>query len=132
MYQSSDALAEIKAILEKNKDFYSFVILRGVYLKAPEGWKNALTKIILMKEGAIKETDEKLDFKDLFLVKKVIDFEDFKIILEKLLSEELLLFDKYSCRVHITNLDRWHYPSNDFFDWPGELFTFESEKPNIS
>ena len=133
MYQNKEALSEVRTILEANNDFYSLAVLRGVYFKAPGGLKNALTKIILMKKGAEeKEPDEKIEYKDIVLVKKVIELEDFIIILEKLLCEELLMFDEYSCRIHITNLNKSHYPSNDFFDWPGELFAFESERPNIS
>lgn len=131
MYQSGDMLAEVKALLQENKHFYEFAQLRGVYSKIPDGWKNVLTTIILMKKGRGRENDERLDYKELLLIKKAIDLEDVKIIIEKLLSEELI-FKEGSCRFHITHMNKSFYPSNDFFDWPGKLITLEGEKPNIS
>lgn len=133
MYQSketSGALEEIKATVEENKDFYDFAILRGVYLKTPEGWKNALTKIVLMKKGIQKEPEDKLEYDNIVFIKKVIKFEDFKVLIENLSSEKVLKFDEYPC-VQTGYVDKRNYPSNDFFDWPGKLLTIECEKPNI-
>lgn len=132
MPKSNDVLAEIKAVLEENKEFYNFAVLRGVYINAPEGLKNVLTKIILMPKEATRKADEKLDFTELVLVKKAIDLQELGMILEKIFSDGRLMSDKYSCRVNITNVTRSHSPSNDFFDWSGNLFTLTCEGPRIS
>ena len=134
MYQTSEGLNQFKAIkdiLDENKGIYGFAELRGAYIKTPDGWKNALTKIILLKKDANKEPDEEIDYGGFVLIKKTVSLNDFLKIAEELFSESVLLLEKFSCQLTPPSLSTLDYPSNDFYEWPGKLFTMSGEKPSI-
>jgi len=121
----------VKDIVDENKGFYGFAELRGAYIKAPDGWRNALTKVVLLKKDAKKEPDEEVNYGGFILIKKTIPLDVFLKTAEKLFSESILMLDKFSCQLAPPSISTWDYPSNDFYDWAGKLFEISGGKLSI-
>ncbi len=134
MYQASEGLNRfqaIKEVVDGNKEFYGFAELRGAYIKTPDGWRNALTKIVLLRKDAKKEPDAEVNYASVILIKKTVSLDDFLKTVDKLLSESILTLDKFSCQLAQPSISTWDYPSNDFYDWAGRLFEISGGKPSI-